>query len=117
MFLILFINLIASSELGTIESIKPEEARAWNGRHITVCGIASSINHANKSKSKPTFINLGPKYPKQAFTIVIWENERINFDYPLESLKEKRVCVTGRVEIFRGTPQIEPRTQSNLSIH
>jgi DNA/RNA endonuclease YhcR with UshA esterase domain len=83
------------------------EARAHIGEQATVCGVVKSARWASSSNRKPTFLNLDEAYPKQAFTVVIFEENRGKFTpAPEEQFKDKRICVTGKIEEFRGVPEI-----------
>lgn len=83
------------------------EAKAHIGKEATVCGIVASARWAVNSNRKPTFLNLDAAYPKQLFTVVIFEEHRGQFTpAPEDQFKDKRICVTGKIEEFRGTPEI-----------
>jgi micrococcal nuclease len=59
------------------------------------------------AKNAPTFLNVAGAFPNQALTVVIWEDVRKLFPYkPEEKLLDKKVCVTGRLEEYKGKPQI-----------
>jgi hypothetical protein len=47
-----------------------------------------------------------PRYPKQIFTIVIWSQDRPKFARPETTLRGKSICVTGKIEQFRGVAQV-----------
>jgi DNA/RNA endonuclease YhcR with UshA esterase domain len=86
--------------------ISPEEAAGHVGENATVCGAVASAHHAASSKSQPTFLNLGKAYPAQMFTAVIFGSDRPKSGEPEKTLQGKRVCVTGKVELYRGIPEI-----------
>ena len=44
-------------------------------------------------------------YPRQVFTVLIWGSDRTKFGRP-ETMRGQRVCVTGRVELFGGAPEM-----------
>ena len=83
------------------------EARAHIGEQATVCGLVRSARWASNSNRRPTFLNLDAAYPKQLFTVVIFEENRGKFTpAPETQFDRKRICVTGKIEDFRGTPEI-----------
>jgi len=83
------------------------EAKAHVGEQATVCGLVKSARWASSSNRKPTFLNLDEPYPKQTFTVVIFEEHRGKFTpAPEDQFKDKRICVSGKIEEFRGTPEI-----------
>jgi len=87
--------------------IRAEDATHYVGSKITVCGKVVSTRYSAKGKTSPTYINLDYRFPNQVFTAVVHGKDRINFSYePDQYLKDKRVCFTGRVGEFKGTPQM-----------
>jgi len=87
--------------------ISPEEARKFINQFKTVCGLVVSTAYASSSKGSPTFLNLNKPYPKQIFTVVIWGNNRYKFSDPPENFyKNKEICISGQIELYRGVPEI-----------
>lgn len=73
------------------------------GDSVTVCSAVYGV----KSLEKLTFINLGAAYPNSPLTIVIFTKDLGNFKgAPADLYNSKNVCVTGRLEAFKGKPQI-----------
>ena len=102
--MILLLSLLLSVQATTVTTT---EAKSFIGREATVCGIVKSARWATGSNRKPTFLNLDKPYPQQLFTVVIFEENRSKFTpAPEEQFKEKSICVTGKIEAFRGTPEI-----------
>ena len=57
--------------------------------------------------SQITLLNLGGNYPNQKITIVIKGADRNKFKTPRETLfAGKTICVKGRIQIYRGRPEI-----------
>lgn len=87
--------------------IPASEAAHHVGEVVTVCGRVASAAHIGSVKGRPTFLNFERPYPDQPFSVVIWESARARFDKPPErQFDGKSVCVTGRIETYRGKPQI-----------
>jgi hypothetical protein len=73
------------------------------GKKVTVCESVYFI----KSSTNITQINLGGKYPNCPLTIVIFEKNYKNFSGIIEDLyKNKNICVKGKIEDYKGRPQI-----------
>ncbi len=70
------------------------------------CGIVAGVYYDARNAGQPTFVDLGHPYPNQTFTIVIWGRNRSHFTPPPESWQGEKICVTGRVKLYRGTPEI-----------
>ena len=72
-FLTLLASLSASAQ--TVK-ITAGEAKDHVGETETVCGKVVSTHYATGSKAQPTFLNLNEPYPKETFTILIWQRSR-----------------------------------------
>jgi hypothetical protein len=96
-------------------SISPEEAAAAHvGETAAVCGLVVSATYAAQAPQSPTLLDLGRAYPNQIFTAVIFGGDRPKFGAP-ESLRGRRVCVTGEIFLYQGTPEIILRDPQRLS--
>ena len=101
MLIPLLILLLQAAPLTTAD------AKAHIREHATVCGVVKSARWASNSNRRPTFLNLDEAYPRQAFTVVIFEENRGKFTpAPEDQFKDKHICVTGKIEEFRGAPEI-----------
>lgn len=86
------------------------EANSFIGQNTTVCGTVSQIS----STSKAIYINFGGRYPKQAFSAVIWSSSN---EVPVPAENEN-VCISGLIESYKGIPQIVIQSVNNqISIH
>ncbi len=63
---------------------------------------------ATDSRGSPTFLDIGRPYPDpRRFTVVIWGENRSRFSAPPDQFyADKTICVTGAIELYRGSPQI-----------
>lgn len=84
----------------------PAQAKSNIGKAATVCGKVASARYATNTNRKPTFLNLDEPFPRQIFTVVIWENDRAVFGQPEIDLLDKRICVTGLIEQYNGKPEM-----------
>jgi len=102
---------------GTLTSVaatlSAADAKNHIGEQATVCGQVASERTATGSRGEPTFINLGTAYPNQIFTILIWGENRSSVE-PLPS-DGVRVCATGKIQEYRGVPEIVVRNKAQLS--
>jgi exonuclease VII large subunit len=105
--------LLTAVTATTAQSVKIADAMNHLGETGTVCGKVVSEWTATSSKGEPTFINLDTPYPNQTFRIVIWEEDRQD----IGSLPSQgsRVCATGKIQTYRGVPQIVVRSVGQLS--
>jgi hypothetical protein len=88
------------------EPISPDDAAKHAGETATICGLVAGAKYAAQINGGLTFIDFGKPYPNASFTAVIFAADRTKFGTPEKGLAGKQVCVTGRIEMFRGKPQI-----------
>ena len=111
----MLIPLLAYALVLQAAPLTAADAKAHVGEQATVCGIVRSARWASNSNRRPTFLNLDEAYPKQLFTVVIFEENRGKFTPPPETqFDKKRICVSGKIEDFRGTPEIVVRAPSQI---
>jgi DNA/RNA endonuclease YhcR with UshA esterase domain len=84
--------------------------------NATVCGLVVSTEFVESDERSPTFLDLDHPRPDQPFTIVIWGDHREKFGTPDVTLANKRVCVTGMIQDFRGTPEIVATDPSQIRL-
>jgi len=65
------------------------------------------------SKSGNTFLNIGAAYPNQTFTGWI---PPVSKSPTLAGIEGKRVKITGRVELYKGKPEIRINAASQLEV-
>lgn len=110
MFRPLLIAIYVTSAISTTwsQTITPADASKHVGDRATVCGVIAGKHTAEQAKGKPTFVDLDGRYPHQLFTVVIWEDARGKVGkFPATG----RVCVSGKIEDYKGTPQIVLRDE------
>ncbi len=92
------------------------QARFFADRNeeVKICG---TVVDTRLTQNGHTFLNLDKKFPNHIFTVAIWQSNATNFSYePSELLKNQRVCVTGKIELSRGVPTMEARTEEDIEI-
>jgi micrococcal nuclease len=103
----------ASSQSSVITAA---QAMNYVGQIKTVCGTMVGGDYASSSHGSPTFLNLDQAYPNQIFTIVIWGENRGKFGAPESEYHGKQICVTGLIESYRGTAEIEVSDPSQITV-
>ncbi len=85
------------------------EAASAAGRVVTVCGVLAETAYRRGTAGQPTFLNFERPYPNPVFVAVVWGENRPKFNPAPEKAFAvgDRLCVTGRVELYRGTAQVE----------
>lgn len=88
----------------------PAQALAHVGEQACVEGTVTNALYAARSNGRPTFLDFGSD-----FTAVIWQEDRPKFNPPPETLRGRRLRVSGRIESYRGKAQIIVRDPSQLA--
>lgn len=107
------VALILPSQVLAAE-LTPQQAAAHVGETATGCGIVASANYSVRTKAQPTFLNLDQPYPKHIFTVLIWGSDRSKFGTPEVQFMGKRLCATGKIETYKGKPEIIARDPRQL---
>jgi hypothetical protein len=68
------------------------------------------------SKSGNTFLNIGASYPNQTFTGWIPPASPVNKSPILSGSEGKHVRITGRIEMYRGKPEIRINAAEQLEV-
>lgn len=114
--LLLLITSICLSQISFSQTVPLDSVANYEGKTITVCSKVQST-FVTKGEKKTTYINFGNPYPNSTFTIVIFEDDLANFKYsPSEFLKDKNVCVTGQVKIYKGKPEIIVKKEGEIKV-
>jgi hypothetical protein len=97
--------------------IAAAEAGQYAGHEAMVCGLVASARYASRTRGQPTFLDFGGVYPQEVFTAVIWGSERPKFkEAPEQVYYRKHACVTGKVQLYRGKPEIVVRDPAQLAL-
>jgi len=95
------ITPITDLKEGQINTTQVKEHIGSNKR-VTVCGTIIATKKHDKGH---VFIDMDKSFPNQPLAVTIWASDIINFDYePEVELLNKRVCLTGKISEYKGTP-------------
>ncbi len=97
------------------EKVTLENIASFEGKTITLCETVTGT-HQTKSESKVTYLNFGKPFPDHAFTVVVFKNVLNEFSYDPLTLKNKKICVTGKVVFYKGKPQIVIKNESQIEV-
>jgi len=98
-------------------TLSANQAKDHVGEKATVCGTVASSRYAASSHGQPTFLNLERPYPIAVFTVVIWGSARATFsEAPEVAYRDKKICVTGVISLYRGTPQTVVSTPGMIAV-
>lgn len=94
-----------------------QNARHYVGRYATVKGPVAGTKFAARSNGSPTFLDIGVEYPNpRRFTVVIWIENRRRFGAPERRYLGHVLCVRGIVQSYRGVPEIEATSPSQIAV-
>lgn len=90
------------------------QARQQIGNAVTVCGTVVSTRKT--AKANAIYLNLDRMHPHQDFYATIWDYNGPNFHYdPEVALKDRKVCITGKVTLYDGIPRISVNNEKEIS--
>jgi DNA/RNA endonuclease YhcR with UshA esterase domain len=100
--LLFALGLAITATAALAETITPEEAPSHVGQSVTVEGAVSNVHTV---ASGVTFLDMGGRYPNNAFTAVILKADAAKFPN-MDALNGKTVDITGTVRLYKGAPEI-----------
>jgi endonuclease G len=101
-----------------LNHIPTKQANYFIGTECNVCGKVVATRYNKSSETGITYINFDELYPNSPFTAIVFGKDRINFTYEPEIyLKDKLICVKGKVELHKGKPQIIVNNEKQFSIY
>jgi nuclease S1 len=98
--------LTISAPAARAATLAPEDAAKHAGEDVTVCGTVAGAKYAAQVRGGLTFIDFGKRYPDAPFTALIFAADRAKFGTPEKGLEGKQVCVSGKIQMFRGKAEI-----------
>jgi DNA/RNA endonuclease YhcR with UshA esterase domain len=110
-FLFILQTILAVAQTAT--AIPANEAAAHVNEWATVEGVVAKMF---TSKTGNTFLNIGAAYPNQTFTGWIPPASPVNKSPILSSIEGKHVEITGRIEMYKGKPEIRINAASQLAV-
>jgi DNA/RNA endonuclease YhcR with UshA esterase domain len=100
--LVLAFGLALVAAPAMAHAIQPAEAKGHVGQTVTVEGVVDNVHTA---KSGNTYVDIGGRYPNNAFAAVIFSKDASKFPN-VSALKGKTVDVSGSVRLYQGKPEI-----------
>lgn len=114
--LIIIAVIFIFSKANAQQRVTIDSLQFHGGEVITVCGKVADT-FVTQSEKKITHLNFEHPYPNQTFSVTIFGSDLPKFKYvPAEFLKSKNVCVTGKVKIYGGKPEMVVNSEEQLKI-
>jgi DNA/RNA endonuclease YhcR with UshA esterase domain len=103
-----------ASAQGQIAGVIPaNEAAGHINEWATLEGVVAKVF---TSKSGNMFLNIGASYPNQTFTGWIPPASPVSKSPMLSDIEGKKVKITGRIEMYKGKPEIRINAASQLEV-
>jgi DNA/RNA endonuclease YhcR with UshA esterase domain len=106
--------MLCTPLLAASENIPSAKAKDHVGETATVCGKVADSRYMDGSNV--TFLNFDQPYPNHTFTAFIPAENRAKFGTPEKDYKDKDVCVTGKIQDYKGKPEIILAEPSQIKV-
>ena len=93
--------------------ILPEEAKSHVGENVSVRGMVEQVSVSKKGHA---FLNFGGRYPNHIFTgfVPAEHVSDVGGEEFLHSLADNPVTITGKIELYKGQPEIVISSPSQI---
>jgi len=108
----LFALICAASIFAQSSTYTPGEAAKHVGETATITGTVDGVHQSGKGN---IFLNMGGKYPNQAFTAFIPSGSAGQFLTP-QQYEGRTVAVSGKITLYKGKPEIIVNSPSQISV-
>lgn len=104
------------SKITFAQTIPLDSAKYYVDKTITICAKVQST-YTSKGDKPVITLSFGAPYPNATFTAVIFSKDLASFKYaPADFLKDKEICITGQVAIYKDKPQIVLTTEDQIKV-
>ena len=97
----------------TATVISDTEAAQHVGQKVTVEGVVVAVFTTGQGS---TSIDFGRKYPRQTFTGWIPKDSALADSSTLAGLEGKKLKITGKIELYKGKPEIKVMSKDQLTV-
>jgi S1/P1 Nuclease len=95
------------------DGIDVKDAMNYVGKNVTICARVYSI----RATAAITQVSVGEAYPNNPLTIIVFAKSYPSFTVPVEEmLKDKNICVKGKIELYRGKAQIIVEKPGDITV-
>lgn len=112
-----FLMIAAAAGTYAQTEINIADAAKHEGDSVIICTKIFGARYFENGKGAPTLLNAGAMYPESPLTVVIFGESRTAFaNKPEVFYTAKNVCVTGRITMYKGKPQIVITKESAIMV-
>jgi DNA/RNA endonuclease YhcR with UshA esterase domain len=109
--LTVFALVSATSIIAQTSNYTPQEAAKHVGETATITDRVDGVHQSGKGN---IFLNMGGKYPNQAFTAFIPSVSAAQFSNP-QQYEGRTVAVSGKITLYKGKPEIIVNSPTQIS--
>lgn len=114
--LFLLSAVICLAQISFSQTVALDSVAKYEGKTVTVCAKVQGT-HVSSGEKKNTSVNFGKPYPDNTFTVFIAEADLPKFKYvPADFLKDKTICITGSVTMFKGKPEMVVTSEEQIKV-
>jgi Predicted RNA-binding protein, contains TRAM domain len=110
--LTLSVVIFAASIIAQSSTYAPGEAAKHVGETATITGTVDGVHQSGKGN---IFLNMGGKYPNQAFAAFIPSSNSAQFSNP-QQYEGRMMSVSGKISLYKGKPEIIVNSPSQISV-
>ncbi len=104
---------------GTIsaqENLENVDLSKYVNKEVQYCDFVYG-SFVTKGEKPVILLNLGADYPDAKLVVAIYQSDWENFDYkPEEFLKEKTICIKGKLVLYKDKPQIVVKNSKQITV-
>ncbi len=115
-YLIIFICLVSPNLFAQDTVISVNETSNYIGQEVIVQGKVDQVVQLTSVRGKPTYFNMGGKYPKQKLTLLLWDSDEHKFIKGTQFYEGKTIKVLGTIQTYRDKPQIVIREPEQIDV-
>jgi DNA/RNA endonuclease YhcR with UshA esterase domain len=110
------VTLFACAIVGSsIAQAPPTYTAAEAAKHVgETATVTDKVDGVHQSSKGNIFLNMGGKYPNQAFTAFIPSASAAQFPQP-QQYEGRTVAVSGKIALYKGKPEIIVNAPSQIS--
>ena len=84
---------------------------------VNLFGFVTKVNYSADLIGSPTLMNFSGKDSTQSVTLIVWSKDKHKFKKaPETAFLNQYVQVKGKIEIYKGKPQITLHSEQQISI-
>jgi len=99
-----------------IAQVPPNYTATEAAKHVgETATVTDRVDGVHQSGKGNIFLNMGGKYPNQAFTAFIPSSSAAQFSNP-QQYEGRTVAVSGKIALYKGKPEIIVNSPSQISV-